>query len=163
MKVVAILLLGTLLLNGCGNNTTPVQEAAGGIWEAQLLGGTGGESGFSFITQFTVNGDASLSVSSFQFLTDNAAGCFGVAGETPTGSMPLIVNTSTDAVTGTLTFEVQSGGSTPSTLTLSGTVTGTENGVNGTTLSGTSITGTWTLTGCSSSSTTNGSFTMTQS
>ena len=158
MKEVAILLLITLMLNGCGSSTTTsTQTAAGGTWEAQLLGGQGQSSGFSFITQFTVEGSGgSLSISGFQFLT--AGACFPTTGGTESGSMNLTVNTSTNAVSGTLTYSVQSGGNT---LTLNGTsVTGTE---SGTTLSGGSVTGTWTLaggTGCNDA--TGGSFTMTQ-
>jgi hypothetical protein len=162
MKEVAILLLVALMLNGCNSSTATVQTAAGGIWQAQMLGGNGPASGFSFISQFTVNGDGSLSISSFQFLTSNSAQCFPVTGGTETGSMILTENTTNFTVTGTFKFTVQSGGNT---LTLNGTVTGTENGLNGTTLSGGSITGTWTLTGGAGCSVTTGntSFTMTQS
>jgi hypothetical protein len=159
MKEVAILLLVALMLNGCSSTTT-AQNQAGGTWEAQLLGGEAAESGFSFSTQFTLNGANALDVSYFQFLNSNAGQCFPFSGETPTGSMPFTI-TSNDSVTGTLLFVVQSGGNT---LTLNGTVTGTAS--SATTLSGLSITGTWTLvgsgtpTGCNDTS---GSFTMTQS
>jgi hypothetical protein len=156
MKEVAILLLIALMLNGCGgNSTTTVQAAAGGSWQAEMLGGSGPASGFSFITQFTVGSGGSLSISSFQFLT--AGACFPTTGGTESGSMNLTINSSTNAVTGTFSFTVLSGGNT---LTLNGAVTGTE---SGTTLTGGSITGTWTLaggTGCNAP--TGGSFTMTQ-
>jgi hypothetical protein len=157
MKEVAILLLAALLLNGCNSSTTTVQAAAGGIWQAQMLGGTSPAAGFSFITQFTLNGDGSLSISSFQFLTKGA--CFPVSGGTLSGSMILTINTSTNGVTGTFSYTVASGGNT---LTLTGTVTGTE---SGTTLSGTSIIGSWTLAGSGTGgcNNTSGSFTMTQS
>ena len=56
MKEVAILLVVTLLLNGCGTTTTATQTAASGLWYADLLGGAGPASGFSFNTQFTVSG-----------------------------------------------------------------------------------------------------------
>jgi len=153
MKEVAVLLLVALMLNGCSSSSTPTtQKAASGIWSADLQGGTGEASGFSFTTQFTVNGDGSLNITYFQFLT--AGTCFPVSGGTQAGSMVLTTNTSTNAVTGTFTYTVQSGGNT---LTLNGTVTGT---ASSTTLSGGSITGTWSVTGgCTA---TGESFTMTQ-
>jgi hypothetical protein len=152
MKEVAILLLVALMLNGCGSSTPTTQTAASGVWSADLPGGSGEASGFSFTTQFTVNGDGSLSITYFQFLTDGT--CFPVSGGTQTGSMVLTTNTSTNAVTGTFTYTVQSGGNT---LTLNGTVTGT---ASATTLSGGSITGAWSVTGgCNA---TGESFTMTQ-
>ncbi len=160
MKEVAILLLAALLLNGCGSSSssTTTQTAAGNTWQAEMLGGEGTASGFSFITQFTVGGDGTLSISYFQFLNSNSAQCFPVSGGTQTGQAILQINSSTNGVTGTLTYNVQSGGNT---LTLNGTsVTGTE---SGNTLTGGSVTGTWTLTGgtgCNDS--TGGSFTMNQ-
>ena len=159
MKEVAILLLAALLLNGCGSSSssTSTQTAASNTWQAQMLGGEGTASGISFITQFTVGGDGTLSISYFQFLNSNSTQCFPVAGGTQSGSMVLTTNTSNSTVTGTFSFTVQSGGNT---LTLTGTVTGTE---NGTTLSGGSVSGTWTVsgaTGCNDP--TGGSFTMTQ-
>jgi hypothetical protein len=122
-----------------------------------LSGGESTASGFSFITQFTVSGSGgTLSISYFQFLNSNSQ-CFPVSGGTQSGSMNLTVNSSTNAVTGSFTFTVQSGGNT---LTLNGSVTGTE---SGTTLSGGSVTGTWTLTGGTGcNDPTGGSFTMTQ-
>jgi hypothetical protein len=161
MREVAILLLAAMMLNGCGTNTTATQAAAGGTWQAVVLGGDGGASGFSFITQFTVGGNGSLSVSYFQFLNSTTASCFPVTGGTEGGSMILTENQTNFTVTGPLSFTVQSGGNT---LTLTGNVTGTENGLNGTTISGAMATGSWTLTGgtgCSDPA--GGSFTMTQS
>lgn len=155
MKEVAVLLLVALTLNGCGSSSsTTAPTTVKGLWSADLPGGTGPASGFSFTTQFTVNGDGSLSITYFQFL--NQGVCFPISGGSETGSMVLSTNTTTNAVTGTFTYTVQSGGST---LTLNGTVTGT---ANSTTLSGGSITGTWSLTGGSGCTSTNGSFTMTQ-
>jgi hypothetical protein len=153
MKEVVILLLAALMLNGCSSSSTPTaQTAAGGVWAADLPGGSGEASGFSFTTQFTVNGDGSLKITYFQFLT--AGTCFPVSGGTQAGSMVLTTNTTTNAVTGTFTYTVQSGGNT---LTLNGTVTGT---ASSTTLSGGSITGAWSVTGgCTA---TGESFTMTQ-
>ena len=160
MREVAILLLAALMLNGCSSkSSTTTQTAAGNTWQAQMFGGMGQDSGFTFITQFTVGGDGSLSVSYFQFLNSNSAQCFPVSGGTEAGTMTLVQNTTNFTVTGTLSFTVQSGGNT---LSLTGNVTGTENGLNGTLTSGT-VTGTWSLTGgtgCNDS--TGGTFTMTQ-
>lgn len=153
MKEVAILLLLALGLNGCSSSTTTVQTPSGDIWSAVLTGGTGADPDPSFNTQFTLNGN-SLSISYFQFLTQQS--CFPIAGETETGQTALIINSSTFAVTGTLTYVVQSGGNT---LTLNGTsVTGTE---TGTTLTNGLVTGTWSETG-GNGCTASGSFTMTQ-
>ncbi len=153
-KVALLLLLALTMVNGCSSNTITAQTAASGGWGAQLLGGAGQASGFSFTSQFTVNGDGSLSVTYFQFLTEGP--CFPATGLTPTGTMVLALNNATQAVTGTFTLTVPSSGNT---LTLNGTVTGTE---TGTTLSGGSVTGTWTLAGGTGCTGTNGTFTMTQ-
>jgi len=156
MREVAVLLLFTLLLNGCSSYSAPTaQTAASGVWSAQLPGGDGEASGFSFTTQFTVNSDGTLSITYFQFLT--AGTCFPVSGGAQTGTMTLTTNTTTNAVTGTFTYSVQSSGNT---LTLDGTVTGTASTT--TTLSGGSITGTWSLTGGTGCNAASGSFTMTQ-
>jgi hypothetical protein len=162
MKEVAILLLAALLLNGCSSSTTPTQTAAGGTWQAVMFGGQGADSGYSFITQFTLASSGTLSISYFQFLnSSSSAQCFPVSGGTEAGSMILTENTTNFTVTGPFSFTVQSGGNT---LTLTGNVTGTENGLNGTTLSSGSVTGTWTLTGGTGcDDTTGGTFTMTQS
>jgi len=168
MKQVAILVLVAVMLNGCGSNSTKVQTAASGTWEAQMLGGEGSSSGFSFVAAFTVVGTGgSLNISNFQFInqltnqTLGGAPCFPIFGATPAGSMDLIVNTTNFTVTGTFSFTVVSGGNT---LTLTGNVTGTENGLNGTTLSGASITGTWTVAGgAGCNDPTGGYFTMSQS
>jgi hypothetical protein len=161
MKQVAILLVAALLLNGCGASSTATQAAASGTWSAQMLGGDGPASGLSFITSFTVAGSGGgITATTFQFLT--AGACFPVNGEDPTGTMVLTENQTTYQVTGPVTFVVQSGSNT---LTLTGTVTGTENGLNGTTLTGAVATGTWTMTGspeCTVTNDNNTSFIMTQ-
>lgn len=169
MKEVAILLLlaFALLLNGCGTSQTHTQQAAGGVWEAQMLGGDGADSGFSFSTQFVVEGNGALDFSSFQFLT--TGGCFPVTpdntnGGSVGGSMILTVNTTNYTVTGPFSLTVTANGNT---LTLSGPVSGTENGTNGNQLSGGAVNnGSWTLTGScvpSGATTVTGSFNMTQS
>jgi hypothetical protein len=161
MKEVAMLLVAALLLNGCGSSSTTTQTTAADLWSAEVLGGVGPASGFSFSTDFALNGDGSLSFSSFQFY--NAGACFPANGEAVTGSIAnLEVSQNTYAVTGTLTFTVQSGSNT---LTLTGPLTGT-GGPSGNVLTGGSVTGTWTFTGNGSPvgcSDTSGSFTMTQS
>jgi hypothetical protein len=168
MKQVAILLLlaMTLMVGGCGSTPTSVQTGAGGIWLAELSGGTGEASGFSFITQFTLNGNATLNITSFQFLTVNggSSDCFPINGGTVSGSIPLTLQ-SNDTVTGTITYTVTDGGNT---LTLTGNVVGTATesggGTNATyTLTSATITGNWSLKGSGNCSATGGSFSMTQS
>lgn len=157
MKEVAILVVLALTLNGCStSSTTAAQTAAGDTWQSNLSGGMSTASGLSFNTQFSVNSDGSLSIQSFQFIT--AGSCFPVSGETESGTLILTINTTTEQVTGPFTYVVQGNGNT---LTLNGTVAGTE---TGTTLTNATITGTWTLaggTGCSDAI--GGSFSMTQS
>lgn len=161
MKEVAALLLVALLLNGCSSNQTPTQTAAGGTWQVQTLGGEGVSTGFSFNTQFTVGGGGALSISYFQFINSGQP-CFPLSGGTLSGSMVLTENTTTYLVTGTFSYVVQSGSNT---LTFTGTVTGNENGLNGTILSGATGSGAWTLAGDGTSGCvdTSGSFTMSQS
>jgi hypothetical protein len=149
MKQVALLLLVALLLNGCSGSNSPVQQASGSVWQAQLSGGTGSASGLSFITQFTINGGGSLSISNFQLL--NAGTCLPVTtGDSASGSITnLDVVSTSGAVTGDFSFTVQGNSNT---LTLTGTLTGTETGAQlGTTDVGTftaaTITGSWTLSG----------------
>src|SRR5260370_27521167 len=114
MKEVAILLLAALLLNGCGSSSssTTTQTAAGNTWQAEMLGGEGTASGFSFITQFTLGGDGTLSISYFQFLNSHSTQCFPEAAGTQRRSMVLTTNTSNSNVTGTFSFTAQSGGNT---------------------------------------------------
>jgi hypothetical protein len=162
MKEVAILLVAALLLNGCGSNSTTPTTAAD-TWSAKVLGGNGPASGFSFSTDFTLNSDGTLTLSTFQFY--NAGSCFPVDGDAVTGSITsLEVNQNTYAVTGTLTFTVQSGSNT---LTLGpAPLTGTGGPSGNDVLTGGSVTGTWTFTGSGSPTgctNTSGSFTMTQS
>jgi hypothetical protein len=164
MKEVAILLLVALTLSGCSSTRT-VQSTAGGTWGAQLAGGTAGASGFSFNTQFTVNSDGTLNLSTFEFITDNTNGCFPVStGNTVSGTMTLQGQTN-DTVTGPLVFTVAANGNT---LTLNGTVTGTQT-VTGTppntstTLTSATATGNWTVTGSNGCSDASGSFTMSDS
>lgn len=169
MKQVAILLLMAIMLDGCSSTRT-LQSTTSGIFQAVMYGGTGDASGFSFITQFTLNSDFTLNVSSFQFLTENSVGnnpCFPINGGTVSGKIANYVVNTNDTVTGNLTFVVKSGGNT---LTLTGAVTGTATvtgtGTNtSTTLTSASVTGTWSLTGSPECTATSGdnSFTMSES
>lgn len=151
MKQVAILLLMAIMLNGCSSTRT-LQSTTSGIFQAVLFGGVGDASGFSFITQFTLNSDNSLHIVFFQFLTDNSNGntpCFPVTGGTVSGNIANYIVNTNDTVSGNLTYRVKSGGNT---LTLTGPVTGTAT-VTGTppntstTLTSASASGSWTLTG----------------
>jgi hypothetical protein len=167
MKQVAILLLMALMLDGCSSTRT-LQSTTSGIFQAVMFGGVGDASGFSFITQFTLNSDNSLNILSFQFETDNNNGntpCFTLFGPTVTGKIANYIVNTNDTVSGNLTYVVKSGGNT---LTLTGPVTGTAT-VTGTppntstTLTSASASGNWTLTGGAGCNNSGGSFTMTQS
>jgi hypothetical protein len=163
MKEVAILLLLALVLNGCGSSTPTLQSTSGGVWLATLYGGVGDASGLSFITQFTVNSDGTLNITSFQFLNLNQSPgtCFtSVSAVTPTGSVLLQLNTN-DTVTGSIKYVVQANGNT---LTLNGTVSGTAivtANNSSASLTGATISGDWLITGtgCNDAG---GSFTMTE-
>jgi hypothetical protein len=162
MKEVAILLVAALLLNGCGSNSTSTPTTAADTWSAKVLGGNGPASGFSFSTDFTLNSDGTLTLSTFQFY--NAGSCFPVDGDAVTGLITnLEVNQDNYAVTGTLKFTVQSGSNT---LVLTGALTGTGGPSGNDVLTGGSVTGTWVFSGSGSPTgcnDTTGSFTMTQS
>jgi hypothetical protein len=143
-----------LMVVGCGssNSTTSTSNAANGIWESALVGSDAGVGVFNFTTSFTVGGSGSLSVTYFSFLTTGP--CFPLTGETTSGSFDVTSTGTTPAAD--FQFTVQSGGST---LSLTGTATGTTDSSGNTTWK--SITGTWTETGgtnCGGS----GTFTMTQ-
>jgi hypothetical protein len=151
MKKVAIfgLLALELAFSGCGSSSpTTAASDTSGVWQAVMSGGAGEASALSFVTKFSVNGDGSLTISSFNFLNTDPQACF-VSGQTESGTANVSTD-STGLVTGTVTYVVQSGTPAGNTLTL----TGTENG--------TTITGTWALTG-SGACTGSGNFTMTRS
>jgi hypothetical protein len=158
MKKLAILVLLALELavGGCGNSTstTTTTTDASGNWEAQLTGGVGQASLLDFVTAFTVNNSGPLSITGFSFI--NTGTCF-VSGEVETGTATLTTD-STNQVTGTVTYTVQSGTPAGNTLTLTGNVTGTN---TSSALSGGAVTGTWTLTG-GTGCTGSGNFTMCQ-
>ena len=153
MKKLALLVLLALEISvcGCGNSTTPSttpNTSTSGNWEVQFTGGTAEASKLDFVTAFSVTNSGSLTITGFSFI--NAGKCFanGVNGSTQSGSATLVTS-STNAVTGTLTFTVQSVTPAGNTLTLNGNLTGTSNGTTGTTgtLSNGVVSGTWTLTG----------------
>jgi hypothetical protein len=166
MKEVAILLLLALLLNGCSSSAT-VQTTSGSVWGAQMLGGEGTSSGFSFNTQFTVSGsNGALTASNFELLNQDT--CFGSATlAAPTGTLTDLNWNSADTITsGTFSFIITSPAGDTVTLTSSNAITGTVNpNTSPVTLSnGSIIVGTWALAPASSGSTcvaTVGQFTMT--
>jgi hypothetical protein len=169
MKQVAILLLMALMLDGCSSNSKTLQSTTTGIFQAVMYGGVGEASGFSFITDFTLNSNDTLNVSFFQFLTENTLNntpCFPINGGTVSGLIADYMVNSDDTVSGTLTMIVKSGSNT---LTLTGDVTGTAT-VTGTppntqtVFTSATISGTWTLKGTPECTLTAGdnSFIMTQ-
>ena len=136
-------LLGVTLV-GCGaNSSTPAN--INGTWNATLVDTNNGPTLFDFGTSLVVSGNGTLSVTNFQFSSNNEA-CFQ-SGATETGSFTLSGNFN-GQVTGSFGFTVQSS-SADSTLSLSGTATGN------------TISGTWKLTGATGC-TGNGTFTMTR-
>jgi hypothetical protein len=131
-------------LVGCGSSSNPAN--INGNWNAALVDSSNGQTQWNFATSLVVNGDGTLSVSNFQF-SSSGESCF-VDGETETGSFTLSGNFN-GQVSGKFGLNVLSNSPSDNTLALSGTVTGS------------TISGTWTLTGgtgCSG----NGSFTMTK-
>lgn len=153
--VILGLLAVELMVVGCGssnNSTTSTTQAANGIWESGLVGTDAGVGVFNFTTAFTVNSDNSLSVSFFSFLTTGP--CFPLTGDSTKGSFDVTSTSTTPSAS--FRFTVQSGGST---LTLTGTATGTTDSSGNTTW--TSITGTWTVAG-GTNCTGGGTFTMTK-
>jgi hypothetical protein len=158
MKKLAVLLLLAceLTVGGCGTTVTSASNAAtvtSGLWGAILTGGSAQASGavLGFITNFTVNGDGSLSITQFTFNTDtnttSSAGCF--VSQTESGTSSLTTNTA-NTIVGSITYVVTSTSPSGNTLTLTGnTGAGAAN----------SFTGNWTLTG-STNCTGAGSFTM---
>jgi hypothetical protein len=141
--VVAMLLVASLALTGCGSNNN-TSGNINGNWTAALTD-TGGDPVFGFATSLVVNGDGSLVVTHFQFASNSS--CF-VSGETETGSF-ILSGDFNGNVTGTFQFAVTSGNPSGNTLTLTGTANGN------------TISGTWMLVGginCSD----NGNFTITR-
>jgi len=164
VKKIAILALLAmeLAISGCGNNVPPntPTTSTSGNWEALLTGGTGDASQLNFVTAFTVTntnglGSQPLDITGFGFI--NVAACF--ASETESGSANLTTS-STNQITGTMSYTVTSGTPSGNTLTLTGTnVFGTYTGTTTTTgnLTDGVVTGTWKLTGGAGDSSCQGS------
>ncbi len=153
---VAPLLALSILLAGCGSTSSTTVSSGGSAWQAALLESSGASTPYNFITLFSIADDGSLSVSSLTFITNNP--CF-VSGASAGGQAMLTVDTTTDQVTGTMNYAVQSGDPAGNALQLTGTsVTGSE--VSGG-LTGGVVTGNWALTG-SSGCTGAGTFTLRQ-
>jgi len=138
-----ILLAASLVLSGCGSNSS-VTGNINGTWEANL--NSSGTETFAFITNLTVNGDGSLGTSSLEITVNNLPACSFPAA-TESGSFTITGNFS-GQVSGTFHYVISSTGTTISTLTLDGKVS------NG------QITGKWTVTGSTAGCSGNGTFTM---
>src|SRR3984885_4512797 len=123
----SVLLVCGLALCGCGSSTKTssqnAQTVTSGLWGAVLAGGEGDASGavLGFITNFTVNGDGSLSITQFTFNTDtntsSSAGCF--VSQTESGTSSLTTNTA-NTIVGSITYVVTSTSPSGNTLTLTG-------------------------------------------
>ncbi|HEY3973336.1 MAG TPA: hypothetical protein VGM18_10050 [Candidatus Sulfotelmatobacter sp.] len=157
MKKLAILMVLALELAvaGCGSTTpsTTTNTSTSGNWEAQLIGGTGEASKLNFITAFNVENSGPLSDITIGFINQGACFATPVTGPTTTetGSASFTTNTSTDQVTGALTFSITSDLSVNQLVLTSypNGLTGTSNGTTTTTgtLSNGVVIGTWQLTG----------------
>lgn len=165
MKKIAILVLLALgvAVSSCGTTppTTTTTTSTSGNWEALITGGIGAASQLNFVTAFSVTnttggGNQPLDITGFGFI--NAGMCF-VSGEIESGSANLITS-STDQITGTMSYTVKSGTPSGNTLTLTGTnVYGTYTGTTTTSgnLTDGVVTGTWKLTGGAGDSSCQGS------
>ncbi|MGA2099940.1 MAG: hypothetical protein ABSG34_02500 [Candidatus Sulfotelmatobacter sp.] len=159
-KLALMVLVLELAVCGCGNNTrsTTVTTSTSGNWEAQMIGGMG--PGLNFVTSFTVTSTTGftpqpLDITGFGFFNEGACFSTGNDAETETGTATL--NTAgSGAVTGGLTFTVNSTTIPGNVLTLTSVngLTGTSNGTTSTTgtLTNGIVVGTWSLTSTSNSS-----------
>jgi hypothetical protein len=164
----AALLALAIALCSCGSGTnTPVKTTgAGGIWEAQLYGGTGQAALLDFTSQFSVGASGgttssgTLDITSFHFINSNS--CFPVSISTTEGNSgesgsATLVTSASNQVTGSLTYNVAAGSDTLLLTTTAssglpgGQVTGMS--VNSALQNGV-VTGNWTVSGsCSGSGT----------
>jgi hypothetical protein len=145
--LVTILLVGlALMLGGCGSSNN--SGTINGNWSAALLN-SDGSAAFGFTATLTQASGSAVSVSNFNFTTSSP--CFASA-TTQSASFQLTGNTNGN-VTGNYGMSIStefSAGQTNNQLTLQGTV------------SGGTISGTWSLTG-QTGCTGSGTFTMTES
>ena len=154
-----------LSITSCNNYTT-VQQGTGAIWSAQLLGGEGPASGFSFITQFTFNQSGAFTFYSFQFLNGGNGSCFPYTGVNVNGSlMDFQFFQNTLQVTGNLSLAVRRQYPYHHWSTDRNGFRDGQMGDNTITLTSASVIGTWTFTGsgtggCNDAT---GSFTITES
>lgn len=140
---VAMVMAVILVLAGCGSNHS---GNINGNWTATLTDNNSGNPVFNFATSLVVNGDGTLSITSFNFSSNSS--CFNT-GETESGSF-AVGGDFNGNVSGKFQFTVQSDAPNNNTLQLTGTV------------SGNTISGNWSVvggTGCNTS----GTFTMTKS
>jgi hypothetical protein len=134
----AILILLGLLTTGCGSSNSNSSNV-NGTWTANLTNPDGSHA-FAFTTDLTQQSGGTLTITNLSFTTNSS--CFSGT-TTQTGSFGLSGNFNGN-VTGTFGMKISSTG-TNNQLSLQGTVNGS------------TITGTWTLTGSGCSG--NGSFT----
>ena len=142
LAAATILILGLTLI-GCGASSKN-GATINGNWTATLMD-TNNNQAFAFSTSLSQMSNGSVSVTNFNFKTNSP--CF-VTGETETGSVSLTGDFNGN-VSGSFGLNVQSGSPGGNNLILSGAVKGS------------TITGTWTLTG-GSGCTGSGSFAMTR-
>ena len=143
-KLVTVVLLGiTLIFSGCGSNSSS-NANINGTWSA-ALSNSSSVNMFAFTTHLTVNADGSLGTTSFTLTLDNSPCSF--PSSTESGAFTLMGNFN-GQVSGKFHYVVMSTGVEVNTLTLDGTV------------SGGTITGTWTVSGATANCAGNGTFTM---
>ena len=144
-KLVTVVLLGiTLIFSGCGSNSSTTNANINGTWSAALSNSSSVNT-FAFMTHLTVNADGTLGTTSFTLTLDNSPCSF--SSSTESGSFTLMGNFN-GQVSGKFHYVVMSTGVEVNTLTLDGTV------------SGGTITGTWTVSGATANCAGNGTFTM---
>jgi hypothetical protein len=144
-KVAAVVLLGiTLIFSGCGSNSSTTNANINGTWSATLANSTLANM-FTFSTHLTGNADGTLGTTNFSLTLNNTPCTF--TSSTESGTFMLTGNFN-GQVSGKFHYVIISTGVEVNTLTLDGTVGGSQ------------ITGTWSVTGATANCTGNGTFTM---